>query len=92
MNTTMDIMPNGFVRGDEYLFGFKNSEMNISVSVNGEEFADAIKKLLFSGEDVLDDVIAQAIFSKLDAYYEKHEDVSESQMVAFKELFDKLMR
>ena len=62
----------------------------VSAKVDSEIFADELHQLLKDTFD-FDGIVKQYITESLDEYYDSHEEVTESEVIAFKHLLERFL-
>lgn len=67
-----------------------NDNMRVSANVDSEIFTDEIHQLMKCTFD-FDDMVKQYVTESLDEYYDSHEEVTESEVIAFKHLLERFL-
>ena len=62
----------------------------VSAKVDSEIFADELHQLLKDTFD-FDGIVKQYVTESLDEYYDSHEEVTESEVIAFKHLLERFL-
>lgn len=67
-----------------------DDNMRISAKVDSELFTDELHQLMRDTFD-FDNLVKQYVTESLDEYYDSHEEVTESEVIAFKNLLEKML-
>ena len=67
-----------------------DDNMRVSAKVDCELFTDELHQLMRDTFD-FDALVKQYVTESLDVYYDSHEEVTESEVIAFKNLLEKLL-